>query len=95
MDILCQKMMNYFNEYIPQFNDRLKFISSFSGSYGIAIIMKKKIICLEMEDINLQAKIQSGKLFNIALILKNSLNLFSKSKNLKIGFDPKLHTNRF
>ena len=39
---IVPKNDEFFNEYIPQFNDRLKFISSFSGSYGIALIMKKK-----------------------------------------------------
>ena len=47
-----------FFEYIPQFNDRLKFISSFSGSYGIALIMKKKRYLFVDGRYKLQAKIE-------------------------------------
>ena len=31
----------FFCEYIENYNDRLKYISNFSGSYGIALILKK------------------------------------------------------
>ena len=34
MDILIPKNDEFFGEYIPDHNDRLKFISNFSGSYG-------------------------------------------------------------
>ena len=46
MDTSFQKMMNFFGEYIPDYNDRLKYISNFSGSFGIALILKKRIIYL-------------------------------------------------
>ena len=39
---LVPKNDEYFNEYVSQSNDRLKFISNFSGSAGFAIILKKK-----------------------------------------------------
>ena len=42
----------------------------------------------------LQAKIESGKLFNIALISEKFPTYLANQNNLKIGFDPKLHTNR-
>ena len=32
----------FFGEYIPESKDHLKFISNFSGSYGFALILKKK-----------------------------------------------------
>ena len=35
---LVPKNDEYFNEYIKQSSDRLKFISNFSGSAGFAII---------------------------------------------------------
>ena len=44
MDILYLKMTNILMNI--QSPDRLKFISNFDGSAGIAIILKKKIICL-------------------------------------------------
>ena len=39
---LVPKNDEYFNEYISQSSDRLKFISNFSGSAGFALILKKK-----------------------------------------------------
>ena len=39
----------FFSEYAVK--DRLKIISNFNGSAGLAIILKKKIIYLLMEDI--------------------------------------------
>ena len=41
---IVPKNDQYFNEYPSP--DRLKFISNFDGSAGIAIILKRKIICL-------------------------------------------------
>ena len=45
---IVPKNDEYFSEYAK--NDRLKNISNFSGSAGIAVILKKKIIYLLMED---------------------------------------------
>ena len=44
---LVPKNDEFFGEYIPEFKDNLKFISNFSGSYGFALILKKKklLIC--------------------------------------------------
>ena len=39
---IVPKNDEYFNEYVSLSNDRLKFISNFSGSAGFAIILKKK-----------------------------------------------------
>ena len=41
----------FFGEYTPDHNDRLNFISNFSGSFGLALILKTKIIYSLMEDI--------------------------------------------
>ena len=38
---LIPKNDEFFGEYIPDHNDRLKYISNFSGSYGLALILKK------------------------------------------------------
>ena len=45
---IIPKNDDYFSEYAG--NDRLKNISNFSGSAGIAMILKKKIIYLLMVD---------------------------------------------
>ena len=45
---IVPKNDEFFSEYTPEFKDNLKFISNFSGSYGFALILKKKIIYLLM-----------------------------------------------
>ena len=39
---LIPKNDEFFNEYVPEHKDNLKYISNFSGSYGLALILKKK-----------------------------------------------------
>tara|TARA_B100001121_G_C18506323_1_gene534486 strand:- start:593 stop:784 length:192 start_codon:yes stop_codon:yes gene_type:complete len=39
---IIPKNDEFFNEYISENNDKLKFISNFSGSFGLALISKKK-----------------------------------------------------
>ena len=46
---IVPKNDEYFSEYAK--NDRLKNITGFSGSAGFAVVLKKKIIYLLMEDI--------------------------------------------
>ena len=41
---IIPKNDEFFGEYVPEFKDNLKFISNFSGSYGFALILKKKKI---------------------------------------------------
>ncbi len=91
---LIPKNDEFFGEYIPQNKDNLKFITNFSGSFGYALIFEKKNYLFVDGRYTLQAKLQSGNFFNIITIpKKNPVNILKK-KNLKIGFDPKLHTNR-
>ena len=54
---------SYFNEYSSP--DRLKFISNFDGSAGLAIILKKKNYLFVDGRYTLQAKKQSGKKFDV------------------------------
>ena len=39
---LVSKNDEFFSEYVPYHNDRLKHISNFSGSYGFSLILKNK-----------------------------------------------------
>ena len=41
----------YLNEYVPDYNMRLKWLTNFSGSNGYALLSEKKIFFLLMEDI--------------------------------------------
>jgi Xaa-Pro aminopeptidase len=89
---IVPKNDEFFGEYIPDFKDNLKFISNFSGSYGFALVLKKKNYLFVDGRYTLQAKIQSGKNFKIITMPNKLPHNILKGKNLSIGFDPKLHT---
>tara|TARA_B100000963_G_scaffold283722_1_gene252426 strand:+ start:1155 stop:2876 length:1722 start_codon:yes stop_codon:yes gene_type:complete len=91
---LVPKNDEFFSEYIDESKDRLKFISNFSGSYGIALILKSKNYLLVDGRYTLQANNESGKQFKVLNIIKLSPKKIFKGGGLKIGFDPKLFTNK-
>jgi len=39
---IIPKNDEFFGEYTPDYKDRLNFITNFSGSYGLALILKEK-----------------------------------------------------
>ena len=80
---------DYFTEYSKL--NRLEVISNFSGSAGLAIILKNKNYLFTDGRYTIQSKIESGKSFKIYGFEKLiNCNLF---KNLTLGIDPKLFTN--
>ena len=92
---LVPKNDEYFNEYVSQSNDRLKFISNFSGSAGFAIILKNKNYLFIDGRYTIQARIQSGKNFKITTIPQRfPKDVLKSKKTLTIGFDPKLHNEK-
>ena len=92
---LVPKNDEYFNEYVNQSSDRLKFISNFSGSAGFAVILKNKNYLFVDGRYTIQARIQSGKNFTIITIpQKFPKDVLKTKKKLKIGFDPKLHSEK-
>ncbi len=79
---------DYFTEYSKI--NRLKIISNFSGSAGLAIILKKKNYLFTDGRYTIQSQIESGKDFKIHSYEKIiNCSLF---KNLTLGIDPKLFT---
>ncbi len=91
---IVPKNDEFFNEYISENKDRLKFISNFTGSYGFALILKFKNYLFVDGRYSLQAKIQSKKFFNIITIPERLPADVLKKKKFYIGFDPKLHTQK-
>jgi Xaa-Pro aminopeptidase len=80
---------DYFTEYSKI--NRLKIISNFSGSAGIAVILKNKSYLFTDGRYTIQSQLESGKNFKIYGFKKLlNCNLF---KNLTLGIDPKLFTN--
>ncbi|WP_440643118.1 M24 family metallopeptidase [Candidatus Pelagibacter sp. HIMB123] len=80
---------DYFTEYSKL--NRLEVISNFSGSAGLAIILKNKNYLFTDGRYTIQSKIESGKNFKIYGFEK--LINCSLFKNLKLGIDPKLFTH--
>ena len=79
---------DYFTEYSKI--NRLKIISNFSGSAGLAEILKDKNYLFTDGRYTIQSEMESGKYFKIISYEKIiNCNLF---KNLKLGLDPKLFT---
>ena len=79
----------FFSEYSSK--DRLKFISNFTGSSGYAVILKNKNYLFVDGRYTIQAKIESGKEFEIVDYSKiNNTNIF---RNLNLGIDPTLFTS--
>ena len=91
---IIPKNDEFFGEYIPEHKDRLKYISNFSGSYGFALILNNKNYLFVDGRYTLQANKQSGKLFKIKTIPLELPRNILKNKKLKIGFDPRLFTNK-
>ena len=62
---IVPKNDEFFGEYIPEYNDRLKYISDFSGSYGFALILNNKNYLFVDGRYTLQASKQSSNYFKI------------------------------
>jgi Xaa-Pro aminopeptidase len=87
---IVPKNDDFFAEYTKY--DRLKIISNFSGSAGIAIILKNKNYLFVDGRYTLQAEKESGKNFKIIEIHKKLPR--ELIKNLTLGLDPKLFTTK-
>ena len=87
---IIPKNDEYFSEYAK--NDRLKNISNFSGSAGLAVILKKKNYLFVDGRYTIQAQQESGTNFNIIEIHKKLPNTIIKNYNL--GYDPRLFTSK-
>ena len=87
---IIPKNDEFFSEYAVK--DRLKTISNFSGSAGLAIVLKKTNYLFVDGRYTIQAKQQSANQFKIVEIHK----LLPKNFiiNLKLGFDPSLFTKK-
>jgi len=87
---IIPKNDEFFSEYSVV--DRLKIISNFTGSAGLAIVLKKNNYLFVDGRYTIQAHQESGKLFKIIKI--HRFMPHNIIKNLVLGFDPSLHTKR-
>jgi len=86
---IVPKNDEFFSEYAE--NDRLKNISNFTGSAGLAIILKKNNYLFVDGRYTIQAQNESGKNFKIIEIHKKLPH--NIIKKCKLGFDPLLFTS--
>ena len=84
----------FFGEYVSDHNDRLKYISNFSGSFGFALILKNKNYLFVDGRYILQANNQCGNFFKIENLSSKKFESIFKNKNFIIGYDPKIVTNK-
>ena len=91
---LIPKNDEFFGEYTSEYNDRLNFISNFTGSFGFSLILKRKNYLFVDGRYTLQANNQSGKFFKIITIPNKMPIDVLKKKKLSIGFDPHLFTKK-
>ena len=77
---------------IPLYNDRLNYISNFSGSFGFSLILKNNNYLFVDGRYTLQAVKQSGAFFKIVTFPNFTPSDILKKGKYLIGFDPKLFT---
>ena len=89
---IVPKNDEFFGEYVDKRDDRLNYISLFSGSAGNGLILKKKAYLFVDGRYTLQAKKEADKNFKVVEIhkIKPSKILEKVYQKLRIGFDPKL-----
>ena len=92
---LIPKNDEFFNEYIPLHLDDLQYITNFSGSYGLALILKKSNFLFVDGRYTIQANVESGRNFKVLPLPLLTKNNDLKFKNKRIGFDPKLFNEKF
>ena len=86
---IIPKSDEFFSEYSKP--DRLKIISNFSGSAGLAVVLRKKNYLFVDGRYTIQAYLESGKNFKIRRYQEIiNCKLF---KNLTLGIDPKVFTS--
>ena len=84
------------NEYVPPCAERLLWLTGFSGSSGIAIVLKDKAALFVDGRYTEQAKVQTDRsVFELRHVVDDPPGEWI-SRNLrpgdKLGYDPRLHT---
>ncbi len=91
---IIPKNDEFFGEYVNDHNDRLSYISNFTGSFGFSLILRNKNYLFVDGRYTLQAISQSGKYFKIITFPQIMPKDILKNKKICVGFDPKLFTRK-
>ena len=83
-------------EYVPARSERLKWLTGFSGSAGVAIVLKDRAVIFVDGRYTLQVRDQTDlEIFTIESLIDNPPPKWIKAnlgKGARLGFDPWLHT---
>ncbi len=91
---IVPKNDEFFGEYVNPCDERLKYLTGFSGSAGHALVLKKKAFLFVDGRYTLQAQKEIKSGFKVIEIhkIKPAEILKKNKKKMVIGFDPKLYT---
>ena len=78
---IVPKNDEFFGEYVKEGNDRLKYISGFTGSAGFSVILRKKAYLFVDGRYTIQANIESGKIFTIIFMKVKHFLCTNNKKN--------------
>ncbi len=85
----------YLGEYVPERNERLQWVSEFTGSAGMAIVLKESAAIFIDGRYTVQVKLQvDGELFQyLSLTDTPQIQWLADTltANARIGYDPRLH----
>lgn len=88
----------YLSEYAPEHAKRLEYITGFSGSNGLAIILKNKVLFFTdgryLNQCSLELDNELFSVFDLQQLVNFNWTTYI-SANEKIAYDPKLFTERF
>ncbi len=83
-------------EYVPPSAERLKWLSGFSGSAGLAVITRKTAVLFVDGRYTVQANAEvDTDIFEVSALPRGRISEWlgeNLSRNQSVGFDPKLHT---
>ena len=94
--VLVPRADEHQGEYVPACAERLAWLTGFTGSAGVALILRTKAILFVDGRYTLQAREQTDPaLFEIESLVDNPPRDWMKAnlnQGARIGFDPWLHT---
>ena len=74
---------------MSKYNDRLKYVTNFSGSFGFFILQKKISLFVDGRYTLQATKANAESIFKIKTIPNELPKDILKKKKLKIGYDPR------
>lgn len=94
--VLVPRTDEFQGEYVPACAERLKWLTGFSGSAGLAVVTRKAAVLLIDGRYTVQARAETDvDVFEISLLARSHLSDWVIEKLVKgntLGFDPWLHT---